>query len=95
MKSVSVFFATYMLVIAVSVLAVSIDGFNLETTTTAVIACMSNIGPGMGAVGPYGNFADFSILSKLVLSFDMLAGRLELIPMLMLFSPYAWAKKYS
>ena len=94
-KSVSVFFATYMLVIAVSVLAVSIDGFNLETTTTAVIACMSNIGPGMGAVGPYGNFADFSILSKLVLSFDMLAGRLELIPMLMLFSPFAWSKKYS
>ncbi len=94
-KSVSVFFATYMLVMAISMLAVSLDGFNLETTSTAVIACIGNIGPGMGAVGPYGNYADFSILSKLVLSFDMLAGRLELIPMLMLFSPYAWSKKYS
>ena len=94
-KSVSVFFATYMLVMAGSILLVSLDGFNFETTATAVISCLGNIGPGLGAVGPYGNFADFSMLSKLVLSFAMLAGRLELIPMLMLFSPYAWAKKYS
>ena len=94
-KSVSVFFATYMLVMAGSILIVSLDGFDLETTATSVIACIGNIGPGLGAVGPYGNFADFSMLSKLVLSFAMLAGRLELIPMLMLFSPYAWAKKYS
>ncbi|MBR3819753.1 MAG: TrkH family potassium uptake protein [Clostridia bacterium] len=94
-KSVSVFFATYMILIAVSVLAVSIDGRDIVTTFTSVIACIGNIGPGLGAVGPYGNFADFSIMSKLILSFDMLAGRLELIPMLMLFSPYAWARKYS
>lgn len=94
-KSVSVFLATYMLLMAVSMLVVSVDGFDFETTSTAVIACMGNIGPGMGAVGPYGNFGDFSMLSKLVLSFDMLAGRLELIPMLMLFSPYAWSRKYS
>lgn len=94
-KSVSVFFATYMLVMAGAILIVSLDGFDLETTATSVIACIGNIGPGLGAVGPYGNFADFSMLSKLVLSFAMLAGRLELIPMLMLFSPYAWAKKYS
>ena len=94
-KSVSVFFATYMLVMAGAILIVSLDGFDLETTATSVIACIGNIGPGLGAVGPYGNFAGFSMLSKLVLSFAMLAGRLELIPMLMLFSPYAWAKKYS
>ena len=94
-KSVSVFFATYMLLSAVSMLVISLDGFDLQSTSTAVISCMSNIGPGLGAVGPYGNFADFSMLSKLVLSFDMLAGRLELIPMLMLFSPFAWSKKYS
>lgn len=94
-KSVSVFFATYMIVTAFSTLIISIDGRDLVTTFTAVLSCMSNIGPGLGAVGPYGNFADFSAFSKLVLSFDMLAGRLELIPMLMLFSPYAWAKKYS
>lgn len=94
-KSVSVFFATYMLIAGVSMLVCAIDGFDFETTSTAVISCMGNIGPGLGAVGPYGGFADFSKLSKLVLCFDMLAGRLELIPMLMIFSPYAWARKYS
>lgn len=94
-KSVSVFFATYILISALSMFFVAIDGRDFVTTSTAVISCISNIGPGLGAVGPYGNFADFSILSKIVLSFDMLAGRLELIPMLMLFSPYAWSRKYS
>ncbi len=94
-KSTSVFFGTYMLLMAVSMLVVSIDGRDIVTTATSVISCMGNIGPGFGAVGPYGNFADFSILSKLMLSFDMLAGRLEIIPMLMLFSPYAWSRKYS
>ena len=94
-KSVSVFFATYMIVTAVSIFILSINGKDLVTTSSAVIACMGNIGPGLAEVGPYGNYADFSMLSKLVLSFDMLAGRLELIPMLMLFSPYAWARKYS
>lgn len=94
-KSTSVFFGTYMLLLAASILVVSLDGRDLVSTTTSVIACMGNIGPGLGAVGPYGNFADFSVLSKLILSFDMLAGRLELIPMLMLFSPYAWSRKYS
>lgn len=94
-KSVSVFFATYMIVIAISIFILSINGKDLVTTSSAVIACMGNIGPGLGEVGPYGNFADFSTLSKLVLCFDMLAGRLELIPMLMIFSPYAWTRKYS
>lgn len=94
-KGVSVFFATYMIVTAVSALIISLDGRDIVTTFTSVMACIGNIGPGLGAVGPYGNFANFSIFSKLVLSFDMLAGRLELIPMLMLFSPYAWSRKYS
>ena len=94
-KSTSVFFATFMLITALSIMVVAIDGRDLVTTSTAVVACMGNIGPGLGAVGPYGNFADFSTLSKIVLSFDMLAGRLELIPMLMIFSPYAWSRKYS
>lgn len=93
-KSVSVFFATYVIISAISMFFVAIDGRDFTTTSTAVISCISNIGPGLGAVGPYGNFADFSILSKLVLCFDMLAGRLELIPILMLFSPYAWSRKY-
>lgn len=94
-KATSVFFSMYMLLAAVSMLLVSLDGRDFVTTLTAVITCLSNVGIGLGAVGPYGNFADFSVVSKLVLCFDMLAGRLELIPMLMLFSPYAWSKKYS
>ncbi len=94
-KSVSVFFATYIIVLAVSSLIVSLDGRDLTTTFTAVIACIGNIGPGLGAVGPTGSFSDFSILSKIVLSFDMLAGRLELIPMMMIFTPYVWSKKYN
>lgn len=94
-KSVSVFFATYVIILAISALFVSLDGRDLTTTFTSVVACIGNIGPGLGAVGPSGNFGDFSILSKIVLSFDMLAGRLELIPMMMIFTPYAWSKKYN
>ena len=91
--SVVVFFATYMLVSAASMLIVALDGRDSVTTATSVIACIGNIGPGLGAVGPAGNFAEFSVLSKLVLSFDMLAGRLELIPMLILFTPSTWSRK--
>lgn len=94
-KSVSVLFAMYVMIIFVSIIFVAIDGRDIVTTSTAVLSCINNVGIGFGAVGPYGNYADFSVLSKLVLCFDMLAGRLELIPMLMLFSPYAWSRKYS
>lgn len=94
-KSVSVFFAMYIIVLAISAMIVSLDGRDLTTTLTSVVACIGNIGPGLSAVGPAGNFSGFSVLSKIVLSFDMLAGRLELIPMLMIFSPYAWSKKYN
>ena len=94
-KSISVFFSIYMILTAISILLISLNGKDLVTTSTAVISCMGNIGPGLAEVGPYGSFAGFSNFSKLVLCFDMLAGRLELIPMLMLFSPYAWARKYS
>lgn len=94
-KGISVFFAMYIIVIAVSSMVVSLDGRDLTTTLTSVVACIGNIGPGLGAVGPAGNFADFSVLSKIVLSFDMLAGRLELIPMLMIFTSYAWSRKYN
>lgn len=85
-----IYFAVYCLIMIASMLVVSIDNHSFETTVTAVIACVNNIGPGLGAVGPTGNFADFSALSKLVLSFGMLAGRLELFPVLLLFSPSTW-----
>ena len=82
-------------VFAVSVLLVSIENYGLVTNFTAVAATINNIGPGLELVGPTANFAFFSPFTKIVLIFDMLAGRLELIPILMLFSPYAWSKKYS
>ncbi len=86
------YFALYMLIMAVSILIVSLDNFDMTTTATAVISAFNNIGPGLGAVGPTGSFADFSILSKLVLSFDMLAGRLEIYPMMALLMPSVWKR---
>jgi trk system potassium uptake protein TrkH len=91
-SGVGAYFVVYMLVVLVSVLIVSLDKADITTTVTSVIATLNNIGPGLGAVGPTGNFADFSMLSKLVLSIDMLAGRLELYPILMLFTVGAWKK---
>lgn len=94
-RSVSMFFGTFMIITCVSTLLVALDGRDIVTTFTSVLTCMGNVGPGLGAVGPAGNFAAFSNLSKIVLCFDMLAGRLELLPMIMIFSPYAWSRKYS
>lgn len=95
-KGVSVFFATYIIVLAISSMVIALDGRDLTTTLTSVVSCLGNIGPGLGPViGPTGNFSGLSTLSKIVLSFDMLAGRLELIPMLMIFTPYAWSRKYN
>ena len=71
---------------------VSLNNFPFEVNVTAVIACINNIGPGLGMVGPAGNFASFSALSKIVLAFDMLAGRLELFPVLFLFSVRTWKR---
>ena len=90
LSGVTAYMVTYLAIMCVSVLLLSIDGFDLESTATAMIACLNNIGPGLGMVGPTGSFADFSLFSKLVLSFDMLFGRLEIFPMLMIFSPAAW-----
>lgn len=94
-RGVSVFFAMYMIVMAISMFLISFEGLDLTTTVTSVITCLGNVGPGLSTICPSGNFAHFSIFSKFVLIFDMLAGRLELIPMLMLFSPYVWARKYN
>ena len=91
-RSVNSYIACYILMFAVSLLLITLDGRDLVTNFTAVTATINNIGPGLSGVGPYANFADFSPFSKLVLIFDMLAGRLELFPMLILFSPVAWKK---
>jgi trk system potassium uptake protein TrkH len=84
------FMIAYSLITIVSVLLVALDNFDFETTLTSVIACFNNIGPGLSMVGPTGNFAAFSPFSKLVLSADMLLGRLEIFPMLLLFAPSVW-----
>ncbi len=81
---------TYVLIVLGSVLLVSIDNFDMTTNFTAVLATMNNIGPGLGAVGPTGNFGGFSVFSKFVLMCDMLIGRLELFPVLALFAPGVW-----
>ena len=93
-RSTNVFIAIYFAIFFISVLLVSVDEFDFSTNFTAVAATLNNIGPGLAVVGPTGNFSQFSIFSKLVLIFDMLAGRLELFPMLLLFSVRSW-KKYN
>ncbi len=87
------YLAAYIIMLVFSLVAVSVDGFSIETNVSAVIACINNIGPGLGAVGPMSNFADYSWFSKLVLIFDMLAGRLEIFPILVLFSGSTWRNK--
>ena len=92
-RGVQMFLTMYLLVFTVSCLLLSMEHFDLITTFTAVASCLNNIGPGLELVGPMGNFADFSPWSKLLLSFDMLAGRLEIFPMLLLFAPSIWRRK--
>ncbi len=92
-REVTVFMTAYVMIFGASILAVSLDNFDFETTATAVVATLNNIGPGLGQVGPTGNFADFSIFSKIVLSLDMLIGRLEIFPMLMLAAPSMWKRE--
>ncbi len=91
---VATFFFVYMMLLFAGTLLISLDNqFNLETNLTATLSCLSNIGPGLGAVGPMGNFSQYSVFSKMVLSLCMLAGRLEIFPMLILFSPSVWRKQ--
>ena len=91
-RATNVYMMWYVLIFTVSVILISFDDHDLVTNFTAVAATINNIGPGLNLVGPTGNFAFFSIPSKLVLIFDMLAGRLELFPMLVLFAPQTWRR---
>ena len=92
-RSVLVYFQTYIAITGLSVLLLALDGHDIVTNLTASIACISNIGPGLGLVGPTGNFAFFSTPSKLVLIFEMLLGRLEIFPMMFLFAPSVWRNR--
>ena len=92
LRSINVFMVSYFLIFAVSTLLISFDEFDLVTNFTAVAATLNNIGPGLVLVGPTQNFSLFSGFSKLVLIFDMLAGRLEIFPMMLLFNKDTWRR---
>lgn len=89
-RSVNAFLVIYAVIFVISLMIISLDNMDMTTNFTAIAATLNNVGPGLGVVGPTGNYAAFSDLSKLVMSFDMLAGRLELLPMLILFVPSTW-----
>ena len=91
-RNTSVFLVVYLAVFLTSFLIVSIEGRDMVTSFTSVAATLNNTGPGLNDVGPVGNYANFTILSKCVLIFDMIAGRLELFPILVLLTPSAWKK---
>ena len=89
-RGITVYFVAYVTILVVSVFLVSFEGRDLVTTFTAVVGTMNNVGPGLDLVGPTENFGMLSAFSKYVLMFDMLAGRLELFPMLILVYPPSW-----
>lgn len=89
-----VFIVLYVFIIIIGTLIVSLDNFDFTSTFTAVLSCMGNIGPGSGICGPVGNFIPFSDLSTFILTLCMLIGRLEIFPMLILFMPMSWKKKF-
>lgn len=93
LQNTNAYLAAYAILTVVSFLLISIDGFSITTNLSAVLACFNNIGPGFEMVGPTCNYAAYSTFSKLVLSLDMLAGRLEIFPILILFSRTTWAHR--
>ena len=88
--SANAYLSAYVIILFISFVIISLDGFSIGTNFSAVLACFNNIGPGLEAVGPTCNYAGYSVLSKLVLIMDMLAGRLEIFPILVLFSHSTW-----
>ncbi|MCR4763323.1 MAG: TrkH family potassium uptake protein [Lachnospiraceae bacterium] len=91
-KSVAAYATLYVGIFAFSAALISLNGFDFTTNITSVAATLNNVGPGLNMVGPMGNYADFSVLSKMVFVFDMLAGRLEILPLLILFKPATWRR---
>ena len=92
-NGVTTYFALYFILFFLMLVLISLDSFDFETTFTATAACYNNVGPGLSAVGPASNYAAFSNLSKMILSFAMLLGRLEIYPMLLAFAPALWRNK--
>ena len=92
-KGINSYLVIYLGILVISTLIVSFNNFDTATTFTSVVSCLNNVGPGLEMIGPTGNYASFSILSKIVFCFDMLAGRLELFPILVLFAPRTYKAK--
>ena len=90
LDNANAYLAAYAVIVVLSFILISLDGFSIGTNITAVLSCFNNIGPGLEAVGPTCNFSGYSAFSKLVLIMDMLAGRLEIFPILALFSRGTW-----
>ena len=90
LSNTNAYLSAYVIILFVSFMLISLDGFSTGTNFSAVLCCFNNIGPGLELVGPTCNFSSFSVLSKLVLILDMLLGRLEIFPLLVLFSPQTW-----
>lgn len=94
-KNVSAYLLIYLIIMAVSFILITLNEFDIETSLTSVVTCLNNVGPGLGnLVGPTGNFSTFSPFSKLVLTLDMLLGRLEIFPILFLFSPRIFKRRF-
>ena len=93
LSNVNAYLAAYVIIVVLSTLLLSLDGFGLETSLSATLATFNNIGPGMAAVGPTCTYVNFSCLSKIVMILCMLAGRLEIFPILVLFSKSTWSRK--
>ena len=94
LQGVYAYFSAYVFVFGISVLLVALDNFDFATTISGVLTTLSNVGPGISRVGPIENFQSFSVLSKIVFSMDMLIGRLEIFPFLMICSPSFWRKHF-
>ncbi len=93
LSSANSYLTVYVASVVVIFLLLSIDNFDIETNFSATVACFNNIGPGLGVVGPAGNFSEYSVFSKIILTAAMLLGRLEIFPLLLCFSPATWLKK--
>lgn len=92
LTNIDTYLAAYVMILIVSFLVISLDGFSITTNFSAVLSCFNNIGPGLEVVGPTCNYGGYGVLSKLILIFDMLAGRLEIFPILILLTRSTWKK---
>lgn len=93
LNGVTTYFAIYAMCIVGIFVLISFEPFGIETNLSATIACFNNVGPGFGAVGPIGSYAEYSIFSKILLSFAMLLGRLEIFPLILGFNPLVWKRR--